>query len=394
MWSAILLAGLATPPIRYWLTKVDITPPELLPLGGYTARRGKSMTGVGDRLFARGLILEQGRRRLAVVVCEMLTTPESLVREVRSRLPADMELFLAATHTHCAPDSQMLNERMTFQIPGIATYRPRWLAWYAERIAKAAAPQGPGRALLRGTLELSHADNNRPRRRLGDPDQLVTRFACGTQTLLAEYEAHATLYNERENVTRGDWPGVLASKIDAPVLVGAIGDVSPKAEGKEPAERCENMASALLAVRQRIATSNPGLSWVREPIPLDKTIPHPSFAKSYGIPDSLAKSLVDRFAPTSTSVLAVRIGNLALVGIPGEPSSHLGRAIRDYGRTLGFESVLVISHVNGWMGYILGPEDYDRGGYEATLNFYGRNEGMRVVESGQAALRHLAQGAG
>ena len=48
---------------------------------------------------------------------------------------------------------------------------------------------------------------------------------------------------------------------------------------------------------------------------------------------------------------------------------------------------MVCSHVNGWMGYILAPEDYDRGGYEATLSFYGREEGTKVVEAGIKALK-------
>jgi hypothetical protein len=56
---------------------------------------------------------------------------------------------------------------------------------------------------------------------------------------------------------------------------------------------------------------------------------------------------------------------------------------------MGFSSVLVCSHVNGWMGYILDPEDYDRGGYEATLSFYGREEGTKVVDAAVAALKAL-----
>lgn len=42
------------------------------------------------------------------------------------------------------------------------------------------------------------------------------------------------------------------------------------------------------------------------------------------------------------------------------------------------------------MGYILAPEDYDRGGYEATLAFHGREIGPRVVEAAKLALEKLA----
>jgi hypothetical protein len=43
------------------------------------------------------------------------------------------------------------------------------------------------------------------------------------------------------------------------------------------------------------------------------------------------------------------------------------------------------------MGYILDPKDYARGGYEATLSFYGANEGDLVVKAATNALRGLSQ---
>lgn len=350
------------------------------------------MQGIGDRLYARGLMLHQGNRTVAVVVCDMLTTPASLYREVRKILPPRTSLFLAATHTHSAPDSQMLNDRMTFQIPGIASYRPRWLPWYAERISSAAQTLGPWRTPGSYHYLISHADANRERRKFGDPDQTFTRLCADSTTLLAEYAAHGTFYTEAENLTRGDWPGVLSARLSAPVLVGAIGDVSPKAEGANPAERCSNLSERLLSATPESIDEGqvPILSFVQTKIELDRKMPHPTFAKAYGITPGLASILVEKFAPSEAEISAFRVGSLAVVGVPGEPTSHLGRQIRDYGRTLGFGSVLVISHVNGWMGYILGPEDYDRGGYEATLSFYGREEGNKVVESACAALRSLA----
>ena len=102
----------------------------------------------------------------------MLTIPESLAREVRKRIPKDIELFLCATHTHCAPDSQMLNDRMTFAIPGIATYRKRWLTWYADKIAGSVTKALAARSQRPVSLSslVSHVDANRARRQDGKPD--------------------------------------------------------------------------------------------------------------------------------------------------------------------------------------------------------------------------------
>jgi neutral ceramidase len=88
-------------------------------------------------------------------------------------------------------------------------------------------------------------------------------------------------------------------------------------------------------------------------------------------------------------IQAVRIGDLAIVGIPGEPTSVLGNQIKAAGLKMGFKTVLVCSHVNGWMGYVLDPADYDQGEYEATLSFYGREEGPKLVKAAVAALGKL-----
>gem|GEM_PF-6755255 len=48
--------------------------------------------------------------------------------------------------------------------------------------------------------------------------------------------------------------------------------------------------------------------------------------------------------------------------------------------------MLVLSHVGGWIGYILEPEDYDRGGYESQLAFHGRYASERVFDAARRAL--------
>jgi hypothetical protein len=395
--AAICAVCFLAPPLDRRYGDFLINPPENLPLGGYTERHGRIMQPGGDNLHCRVTLLKCGTTRLALVSVEMLTIPESLRREVDRRLPPGWTLFLTATHTHCAPDSQMLNDRMTFAIPGIATFRPSKLTWYADHIAQdvvstlktSAMPVGPV------SIAISHADANRPRRKFGLPDQTYSVVRGANVVLWAHYSAHATFYDADENQTREDWPGALSADLKAPTLIGAIGDVSPKAAGATPREKIANFVDTLLKARpvQVIDVWRPGDTFavVRQPIVLGPPIPHPTFAKVYGVPPSIADVLVKKFAADSASITAFRIGKVAVVGVPGEPSSHLGRSIRDFGRTLGFASVLVVSHVNGWIGYLLGPEDYDRGGYEATLNFYGRDEGLKVVAAADQALDRLVR---
>lgn len=390
------LVFIVAQPLTIRRAQVDISPPEPLPLGGYTERHGKVMDVGGDPLYARCIELEQGGTKVAIVSVECLTIPESLYREVSKRIPQDVHLFMQATHTHCAPDSQMLNDRMTFSIPGIATYRKRWLTWYADKIASTVSE-----ALSQPSKEIPELDArtaivaaNRARRKGGKADPTLTEIAAPDGLLFTHFTAHPTIYDENQNQTRGDWPGLLAARSGAMVLNGAIGDVSPAADGPTPADKFaafeRELSETDKATRFQVwAQNSPGLSWDSETIRLDPKKPHPTFAKTYKIPQGLAQSLVNQFAPPADGISALRVGSLAIIGVPGEPTSVLGNQIKAAGLRMGFKSVLVCSHVNGWMGYILDPKDYDRGGYEAELSFYGRQEGKKVVDAAVAALRKL-----
>lgn len=394
------VAWVLAPPLGLWagFATADLTPNEPLPLGGYTDRGDRTFVPGGDALGARCLAISDGRLRVAVVSVDLLTIPESLHREVLGRLPEGTRLMLVATHTHCAPDSQMLNERMTFRIPGIAPFRRRWLTWYAERIA-----QGVRRALdsctvpVQPRVSVGHVALNRARRLGAEPDTAARMVELvgpqGRFAAVLSYSAHAVLYDSDELSLRADWPGAAAGLLgpNCVVVPGAIGDVSPMAEGATVADKLEGFASTLARAFDRWEPLDPRLGWVSEPVDLPAVQPHPEFARRYGIPQSVAVDLARKFAPPVAVVTAMRVGKAVWVGIPGEPTSVLGRAIRDHGRRIGFGSVTVVSHANGWAGYLLDRADYVRGGYEGTLSFYGPEAGDRFVIAGMRALDQLAR---
>lgn len=360
----------------------DLSPDEPLPLGGYTARQGATLRPGGTPLRARVAAIRQGDHVLALVSAEMLTAPESLVREVRRRLPPNVSLFLWATHTHCAPDSQMLNDRMTLAVPGIATYRADRLQWTAGRIA-AAVRRAAGRAAPTGDVGFQQglAEASGPRRPLVHPRGEAWRVSVAGRTLLAGFDAHPTLYDESELRTRGDWPGLLSARVGGLAATGPIGGVAPRVPGASAPEKAWNLTDRVIGSWQDRPVQGDGAAWASEPVDLARPSAHPEFAPAYGVPPALAALAVGRFAPSSAELSGFRLGDLLVVGVPGEPSPEVGSRIQAEGRRAGFGHVVVLSHVNGWMGYILEPNDYDSGGYEATLAFHGREAADRVVEA-------------
>lgn len=393
-----------TAPVRLSLGQTDLTPPEPLPLGGYTERRGALAQSGGDRLLARTLLLSSGEHRVAWVTMEALTVPEGFAAAVQSRLPAGVNLVLNATHTHGAPDSQMLNPRMTLAIPGIASYRPRWLAWYADRIAQSIRNQLnlQGTPVSQLSARTQDVPLNRARRAGATPPRTATQVTAtlpglGELDALHHYTAHPTLFDESDLQTRGDWPGVVLRGSPGLLLNGPLGDVSPGSPELDalptPVARAGALGQAVLAVRTvrpcTVFTSGDPVQWSRATAPTPIPTPHPEFARRNGIPDALAQSLVARFAPTTRTVSVLTLGRLAVIGISAEPTSAVGRRVQRVGEQAGFEPVLVVSHTQGWAGYVLERDDYRRGGYEATLSFFGDGDADAWVTLTRAAFAPL-----
>ena len=83
--------------------QVNITPPVGMTLvGQWVARKS---TGVHDELFANALVLDDGKTRLALVSCDVLSIGNTTKRAIRDIIGRETDMdpdhvFLCATHTH------------------------------------------------------------------------------------------------------------------------------------------------------------------------------------------------------------------------------------------------------------------------------------------------------
>jgi hypothetical protein len=69
-------------------------------------------------------------------------------------------------------------------------------------------------------------------------------------------------------------------------------------------------------------------------------------------------------APRLAEVQALRVGEAAFVGIPGEPFSELGIAIK---RTTRAPTAVCLGYANDYLGYLAPPRAWEQGGYEVSL---------------------------
>lgn len=84
----------------------------------------------------------------------------------------------------------------------------------------------------------------------------------------------------------------------------------------------------------------------------------------------------------------IAIGPVALVGIPGEPFTGIGRGIKD---TEGFELILPVCAANGYEGYYPMKDAYDEGGYEARSSNFKSGVAEYLIEEGTALVKDLSK---
>jgi len=86
---------------------------------------------------------------------------------------------------------------------------------------------------------------------------------------------------------------------------------------------------------------------------------------------------------TSSQIAAARIDDLGMVTLPGEPVTPLGLELRDRAiAATGLTQVLVLGYSQGYLGYLLHPDDYWMGGYEGSGSLMGPRGGQFLVDMG------------
>ena len=82
----------------------------------------------------------------------------------------------------------------------------------------------------------------------------------------------------------------------------------------------------------------------------------------------------------------IKIGPVALIGIPGEPFNGIGRAIKD---TEGYGLIIPCCLTNGGEGYFPMQDAYDEGGYEARSSNFKAGVAEHLITEAKTMLKDL-----
>jgi len=75
-----------------------------------------------------------------------------------------------------------------------------------------------------------------------------------------------------------------------------------------------------------------------------------------------------------------------LVTLPGEPLLELGWEVYNDTLKMGFDTTFLCGYSNNHMGYFATPNEYDLGGYESQMTFWGRDTSEKI----RAGCKHVA----
>ena len=402
--------------------RVDLTPPPEMKvaLGGYGARMSRPATSVHDRVWAKALVTAKDGRRFALVTADVLAFPPLFKAAVIERLAAEGwtadQVMLLPSHTHTSYDMMALHPGNTFAIPQVGVFQKALFEHAASQLARVVREAGRElRPAMAGTTTVSIPNRNRNRRRGGtthDKDLTVTRVDLSDGkplAVLVNWTAHPTFMDEQDMLFSGDWPGhlqrtmesLIGQGIVAMFYNGAEGDQSPTppADAGSNWERAERygreMGIEAWRVWEKVRPDEVrAFGSHTETITLPARTWHPDFMKTggaeYGLNETMMQGFLDHLQPTTTRTTSFRMDDLVILGVPGEMAAQLGIEVKSKVREItGVRSVTIGGLADEWVSYMLAADEYRKGGYEASVSFYGETLGGTIVEGVIRSARGL-----
>ena len=414
-------AELRAAELRAGVARVDLTPPMKLqsPLGGYGERMNRPAEGVHDRVFVKALVLSDGERKFALVAADIVGLPPAFKQEVVERLGDSWtteQMILLPSHSHTSIEMNAVNPLNTYQIPQIGIFSQELFDFTVDAFVKAIHDAGKELVPVRiGTARDVIDGWNRNRRgdETIDRDLTVTRLdrLDGTPlAVLVNFTAHPTFMSGQDMLFSGDWPGHVQRTVEALIgqgvtvmyYNGAEGDqstVSRPDSGDSRWERAERYGRELgivvwnvwkkVSIKQNVVFDHHA-----QAISLPENTWHPAFMETggaeYGLSEEILREMLPKMYPREAVSVSLRLGDLVIVGVPGEMIAILGRKIKDEtARITGAKHPTIGGLADEWLSYILTADEYREGGYEASVSFYGEGLGDAIVTGAVEGVKFL-----
>jgi len=429
--------------IRVGVAQKAITPPTGVSLAGYFHDRiGET---VRDDLHAKCVVIESGGERIALVACDLVCMCQPVTDAVRAFVAKDTgippeHVMVSATHTHTGPEVRP--NRVVQRQAEWADALPRMIAdavkEATDHMFDAVLHPGRGEEHDLASIRLFRMRDGTEKFGPGgdlskvagvageiDPELMAMKIVDGEGTVravLVNYALHVDVIGGgKANFISADWPGEMAKAVAGIYgeqcvtlfLNGCCGDINHHPYLKETKLNRRGPEGAILLGRAfgglAVNAAEKGEPATAGPVAavLD-TMQIPYYEvddKMRAYADELeqkeAASDSEKFVVKQVRewdlggttepvpVHAMRVGNCAFVGLPGEIFVNWGREIKKWSPA---EFTFVVELANHWVGYVPTIEQAVRGGYGAMPILSRRltvDAGQRMADAAFVMLQRL-----
>jgi neutral ceramidase len=409
---------------------------------------------VHDDLFAKALVLDNGGEAIAIVLCDLIALERADVEVARQRaaslsgIPAD-NIFIACTHTHFGPASVA-----ALGTPRDEAYMEHAMERVADSVKLAQTRLRPAEVGVASTWVHGEAFNRRWRMKDGsvrmnpgylNPDRVEPAGPTDPQVLvlavrslesepialLANYSLHYVGSPLADSIS-ADYFGyfdralqrMAGAEMVGIMANGCCGDINncdfshQEPDVPHPFFQEERVANVLAAAAFGAWQGLRGFDYRRD-VALGQATETMAFRRRQSTAEELERArrllagarepgdvesgefanwiyaqealLVDKEpVERQTPIKALRVGDLGLVGLPGEIFVQYGLQIKAQSP---FERTMTIELANDYLGYFPTDKALTEGSYESRLARSAKaacgSEGT-MVQAALAALRRVA----
>lgn len=377
--------------LRVGWAKTSLILNQNVPLAGYGAREGALAKGVRDSVWVRAVVLDNGRKKFAMLSADLLIIPVQVTRKLeKALLSIGLSLdrtYMGATHTHCslgAWDPSFVGELFagTFD----TTVVNHITNAIVQAISEASKNLKPAQVGF-GQIAAPNFVYNRlvGDKGIEDPYLRMLKFkrSDNRSAVWLTYAAHATCFSDKQMYFSQDYPGELVKLLEnqknvdfAVYAAGAVGSHGPEGNKLADDAQVDFMAKGLYQKVTEVLDSIPmktpqNIDMIRTRLYLRE--PHLRLNSNIRSRPWVFKKIIGDFPAYLT---ALRIGETILLGTSCDFSGELVPEIN----TLG-NNIMVTSFNGGYVGYITKDEWYELDSYETrTMNWFGPYNGAYFVE--------------
>jgi hypothetical protein len=426
----------------------NITPAIGCVQAGYGSRERRS-DKVADELYSKVLVFEWAGLKAAIIACDLIGIPRDLVGRIRAAVRNaagidERNILVCASHTHFGPIVEDENNYLPENLDGPADHP--WIEELVRKISAAAAVACRSLRSVRvgcGIADAGHLCFNRRTIRpdgkvemswLLPPQDAPLTFgpkdsgagivkiettAGAPVATLVNFGCHAVCGGENFYAISADYPGYTMKSIEREhggvclFTAGGAGNIVPLERGGTSRKKIgEGLGAMVLGRLPSIApcavrTLKTSTSAVRIPLKQLLTIeqarhdvdearklwsenPNDTTAANYSRAKN-AMGLSRRFGLAGeyeAEVQAIRIGDVTLVGLPGEIFCEITLALK---KSFPAGRVIPISLSNDYPGYIPDGLAYEQGGYEPEWTVFARGADDALVRGAKKTIEEVLQ---